>query len=121
MDIIEGLAQALLEDSELLVEESEALLARAEKPANYTTAFNPRTHSLLTRLLLGLNAPLQVCKSGAGFYVGATTTEALMAAYPDRDLLLGEPLSRDSEEYFPTREAAEAAMRTGNWTQRSHA
>ena len=51
--------------------------------------------------------PVAVCESNAGFYIGVVSeTEG--------------PLSRDSEEYFPTREAALAALDSGSWTQRLH-
>jgi hypothetical protein len=49
-----------------------------------------------------------VCQSGAGYYIGCTDPET------------GEPISRESVEYFPTAEAAQAALDAGTWTQRSH-
>lgn len=49
-------------------------------------------------------SPLQILRSAAGFYIG-TADE------------LG-PLTRESEEYFPTAEAAEKALETHSWTQR---
>ena len=49
---------------------------------------------------------LQVCESGAGFYVGAT------------DQNTGEPVSRDSQEYYQTEEEAQFALDNRTWTQR---
>jgi hypothetical protein len=51
--------------------------------------------------------PLQVCPSAAGFYLGTLTPK-------------GEPYSRESVQYWPTRGAAERALRIGRpaWTQR---
>ena len=63
--------------------------------------------SLLTWVYLGWFRPLEVCKSARGFYIGATDE--------------GEPLARDSQEYWPTREEAEHAFLTGAWTQREDA
>ena len=48
---------------------------------------------------------LEVCKSAAGYYLGTR----------DED---GEPLSRQSVEYWRKRDAAEAALLNGAWTQR---
>jgi len=49
---------------------------------------------------------LQILKSAAGFYIGTA----------DR----GEPVSRESQEYFRTRQAAEKSLSDGSWTQRLH-
>jgi hypothetical protein len=52
--------------------------------------------------------PLQVCRAASGIhYIGTLTPE-------------GEPYSRESAEYWPTREAAEKALKAGRstWTQR---
>lgn len=48
---------------------------------------------------------IQVLQSAAGFYIG-TYDEG--------------PYSRESVEYFPTREDAETALQMGTWTQRRH-
>ncbi|MAO61081.1 MULTISPECIES: hypothetical protein [Alloalcanivorax] len=53
----------------------------------------------------GLALPLRVMHSGAGYYIGTGSDE------------LG-PVSRESEEYFPNRGAAEAALKASNWTQK---
>ena len=50
----------------------------------------------------GKHLLLQVMKSAAGFYLGTQ----------DRD---GHPYTR---EYWPKRESAETALRSGHWTQR---
>ena len=68
--------------------------------------FNLDTHAFLAFTHLGEILPLQVCESAAGFYIGALTTD-------------GEPVSRESREYFPTRQLAEKALKSGNWTQRA--
>ncbi len=52
----------------------------------------------------GYLLPLEVQQSHAGFYLG-TADE-------------GGPVSRESQEYFPTASAAQQAMKTGEWTQR---
>lgn len=49
--------------------------------------------------------PLVVLESAAGFYIGA--------CHPDEG-----PFSRESEEYFPTGQAARDALENGAWTQR---
>ena len=53
----------------------------------------------------GKALPPQVCSSAAGYYIGTLDTD-------------GEPYSRESEEYWPTRPAAEAALSKRGWTQR---
>lgn len=53
----------------------------------------------------GYELPLNVLKSNAGYYVGTKTLE-------------GEPISRESMEYFKSHEEAEKALKQGNWTQR---
>lgn len=51
--------------------------------------------------------PLQVCKSGAGYYIG-TLGE------------FGEPYSRESDCYWSTNAECAEALRTGNWPQKPH-
>jgi hypothetical protein len=48
---------------------------------------------------------LQVLSSAAGFYLGTCDQ--------------GGPVSRESVEYFPTISAAEAALASGDFTQRT--
>ena len=54
----------------------------------------------------GYQLPLEVQQSAAGFYLGTVDEEG--------------PMSRESVEYFPTREAAQRALDTGDWQQREH-
>lgn len=55
--------------------------------------------------ILGDELPLQVLESGAGFYLGTW--------HPTEG-----PNTRESVEYWPTREAAQNALDSDNWTQR---
>ncbi len=57
--------------------------------------------------ILGQRLPLQVLESAAGFYLGTADESG--------------PVSRESLEYWPTREAAADALAGGseNWTQRT--
>lgn len=50
--------------------------------------------------------PLQVCQSAAGYYIGCEKDH--------------EAYSRESEEYYRTRELAQHALETDTWTQRAH-
>lgn len=54
---------------------------------------------------LGLQLPVTVLKSGAGYYLGTIDEEG--------------PVSRESAEYFITHNEAEQALLTGNWSQRT--
>jgi hypothetical protein len=49
--------------------------------------------------------PIQVCESGAGFYLGT--------------LVNGSPFSRESVGYYPTATAAADALRTHSWENRT--
>jgi len=60
---------------------------------------------LLASVHVGERLPLQVLRSAAGHYIGT---------FDDG------PVSRESAEYFPTREVARHALETGAWTQRQH-
>ncbi len=51
-------------------------------------------------------APLQVCKSANGFYIGTWNEEG--------------PVSRESKEYWPKKEQAQSALLNGQWTQFSY-
>ncbi|MFP9026055.1 hypothetical protein ACLI38_35460, partial [Pseudomonas aeruginosa] len=53
---------------------------------------------------LRLELPLQVLVSNAGFYIGTLDEEG--------------PASRESVEYYPSRELAQQALDNGTWTQR---
>lgn len=48
--------------------------------------------------------PLQVLRSGGGWYIGTFTEEG--------------PISRESEEYWSTEEEAQKALVDSSWTQR---
>lgn len=48
--------------------------------------------------------PLEIMRSNAGFYIGTSDGEL--------------PCSRESVEYFRTRDAAEQAIESGSWTQK---
>ena len=52
----------------------------------------------------GVQLPLEVLQSNAGFYIG--TSEK------------GMPFSRESVQYWPSAEAASDALSTGAWTQK---
>lgn len=54
----------------------------------------------------GYRLPLEVLQSANGFYLGTADQEG--------------PVSRESMEYFPTRQAADKALESGQWTQRDH-
>lgn len=58
----------------------------------------------LAKRYSGLDLPVQVLRSGAGYYLGTIDEDG--------------PCSRESQEYFPNKESAEAALQTGRWTQR---
>lgn len=62
--------------------------------------------SFLCATLLEEEHGLEVCQSEAGFYLGVVDFET------------GEPLSRDSRDYYPTSEAAQEALINRTWTQR---
>ncbi len=56
----------------------------------------------LAKTCCGLELPLQVLQSAAGFYIGTSDPT---------------PVTRESE-YWPTVEQAQNALDTGSWTQR---
>lgn len=58
----------------------------------------------LAKELCGVELPVTVLQSHAGFYLGTQVN--------------GLPVSRESEEYFADRKLAEAALKSGNFTQR---
>lgn len=55
----------------------------------------------------GYRLSLQVLQSTNGFYLGTEDD--------------GGPVSRESVEYFPSADAANQALVSGQWTQRDHA
>ncbi|EGI5934652.1 hypothetical protein AH137_001182 [Salmonella enterica subsp. enterica serovar Urbana] len=62
---------------------------------------------LLAAKFAGLPLPLQVLRSGAGYYIGTQNEEG--------------PVSRESVEYFSTQSQAEHALKQGTWSQREQA
>lgn len=54
----------------------------------------------------GKRLPLQVLRSATGHYIGTHDDEG--------------PVSRESVEHFPSPDAAQRALATDAWTQRSH-
>lgn len=52
----------------------------------------------------GEDLPIEIIEGDVGFYLGTRDD--------------GLPFSRESEEYFATRELARQALSTGRWTQR---
>lgn len=54
----------------------------------------------------GVRLELKVLQSNAGYYLGTFDEDG--------------PYSRESLEYFPSQGIAEAAMASGEWTQRDH-
>ncbi len=52
----------------------------------------------------GEGLPIEIIEGDVGFYLGTRDD--------------GLPFSRESEEYFATRELARPALSTGRWTQR---
>ena len=65
---------------------------------------SPEKIGHLAKLCFNVALPLQVCRSETGYYIGTVHPQ-------------DGPYSRESEGYFPTLEAAEAALESGNWTQ----
>ena len=59
----------------------------------------------VARHLSDLELPLDICYCARGFYIG-TFCDA-------------QPYTRESEEYWPRREMAAEALKTGAWTQRT--
>ena len=65
-----------------------------------------KRRSFLAAKLLGEQHQLTVCRSGAGFYLGCTDENG--------------PVARDSG-YYPTGDAAQAALDNHDWEQRLRA
>lgn len=63
-----------------------------------------RPYGQLAKEYCDARLPLQVLQSAAGFYIG-TADE-------------GGPVSRESAEYFGSRQKASLALEKGTWTQR---
>ena len=67
------------------------------------TGFRPQQFGLQAGGI-GRRLELQALRSNAGWYLGTFDDEG--------------PCSRESAEYFPTEQAANAALDSGDWTQR---
>jgi hypothetical protein len=80
----------------LAAEHADRRCRKAQKPA----------HGVLALEVLGLKLPVEVMKSQAGFYLGTYTEEG--------------PCSRESGRYWATREAAQAALDSGDWSYDDH-
>jgi hypothetical protein len=65
----------------------------------------PSRFGHLAETFAGCKLPLEVLQSAAGYYIGTFHPE-------------DGPFSRESVEYFPTRQAARDALASGAWTQR---
>lgn len=65
------------------------------------------THGALALSVCGSRLSLQVLQSSAGFYIGTADESG--------------PVSRESAEYFLSRQRAERALADGKWTQRDQA
>ena len=68
---------------------------------------HPVSTGKLAAVFAGQALPLQVLRSGAGYYIGTQNEEG--------------PVSRESVEYFSTRTLAERALAEGSWSQREQA
>lgn len=69
-------------------------------------SLNTTTIGKLAEAHCGVCLPLQVCQSANGYYIGTYDEEG--------------PCSRESVEYFSTREKAQQALDSGDWTQREY-
>ncbi len=61
-------------------------------------------YGLLAALYLGRQLPLKILRANNEFYIGTEDEDG--------------PCSRESQEYWPTWGAAEAALAGGQWTQK---
>ena len=66
--------------------------------------FNARVDGQLCLEYCYKRFPLQILRSNAGFYIGTADDDG--------------PVSRESAEYYVTRDAAQRAHALGDWTQR---
>lgn len=70
-----------------------------------TTSVEDKQFAALALAATGQKLPLQVLESQRGFYIGAADNEG--------------PVSRESEEYWPSSILAGEALQHGGWTQRA--
>jgi hypothetical protein len=75
-------------------------------PSNASNLEQARSESIgyLALTYVGQRLPLQVCRSAAGYYIGAVDGHG--------------PVSRESVQYFRTNQEARDALATGLWQQR---
>jgi hypothetical protein len=73
-----------------------------EEPSTDTP--EPAKLGKMAKELCGRELELQVCYSAAGFYLGTYSEDG--------------PCTRESREYWRTRESATGALRSGAWSQR---
>ncbi|UQS92846.1 hypothetical protein M5C90_24210 [Pseudomonas chlororaphis subsp. piscium] len=66
----------------------------------------PSPHGQLALIYAGQQLPVQVLMSAAGYYIGTADDEGAV--------------SRESVEYFASRDLAVRALATGQWQQREH-
>ena len=69
-----------------------------------TTATQKTSYGQLALEYTQKRLPLQVLRSNAGYYIGTADDEG--------------PCSRESCEYWPAQNQAEAALSSGEWTQK---
>lgn len=60
----------------------------------------------------GAELPLGIYQSEAGFYIGTYRF--------DKSMGIDIPFTRESVAYWPSRELAATALRSGRWTQRNN-
>jgi len=73
--------------------------------ASTDTIVQKRQFGHLAQKWANIQLELQIMQSAAGYYIGTQTPE-------------GMPCSRESENYYPTREAADTALADDSWIQR---
>jgi hypothetical protein len=73
-------------------------------PADLAPSAATGAFGVLAKKCSGKRLALEVCYSARGFYIGTCDD--------------GMPFSRESAEYWPKRELAQAALTDGHWTQR---
>ncbi|MGM9489613.1 hypothetical protein [Ideonella sp. YS5] len=83
---------------------SESEPARVANSVDQPSTSTPR-HGMLAQRF-GQRLELQICYCAAGFYLGTYSADG--------------PFTRESREYWRTREQAQRALETGHWTQREN-
>ncbi|GAE48636.1 hypothetical protein [Xanthomonas arboricola] len=80
---------------------------RYQENTMLNSSIEDEPYGQLALIHLGKLLQLQVLKSAAGYYLGTVDVD-------------GDPVSRESVEYFPTSDAAAAALISGQWRQLSY-